>query len=142
MTGCLDKSSQMSKTSIGAPTPFLGSVGVRGGNEAPDLTGQKKWKGQGLQSSTKGKGSLSLSLLRWKVMATATERSCSCCSKTASHLATAPIPSPHRQEGLHKPKQPVIISSSPGRPGRQLQAYEVGSGLLFQGPELALLFAS
>jgi len=75
-------------------------------------------------------------------MATATEGSCSCCSKTAHHLASPSIASPRRQKGLRKPKQQIIISSSPGRPGRQLQADEVGSGLFFQGPELALLLAS
>ncbi|TRZ16595.1 hypothetical protein HGM15179_010547 [Zosterops borbonicus] len=46
-----------------------------------------------------------------------------------------------RQEGLHKPKQPTIVSPSPGRRDKELQADELGSGLLFQGPELALVLA-
>lgn len=119
-----------SPTFFGSPIP----LGRRGGNEGPHPPGQKSGRGRTKpwrEAELQGDGNC--------------YREVNCYSKLpllgAPHLTTPYIPSLHRQEGLHKPKQPTIVSPSPGRRDKKLQADELGSGLLFQGPELALVLA-
>lgn len=120
---------------------LLGSVGMRGGNEAKCCLYRTEEERKG---SRKGRVFSPWCMLMGKVIATASERRCCWCSKTAPHLAIPSIPSLCSQEGevLHKPKKLISISSAPGRPSRQLQADEVGSSLFFPSPELALLLSS